>query len=261
MSEQTPFLVPSYSALAEVYDPIGYADYAAQHVSLYLTYIQSLDWAGRHVIDLGCGTGVSSLWLAQQGCRVIGVDLSPHMLAQAQARLAQADELPFGPPEFIEMDMRQLESPVGPVDLVLAIGGVLNYAQNLRELETTLGRVSRTLEAGRFFAFDLHTIHGLADLRPEEIRYDDGHELTMIVQNHFSFETLSLTRHYLIWRRQDELWLRRDELHVTRSFPVQGIIGLLERVGFHAVAVLNADMEPLDTQRDLRAVFVAQKRS
>ncbi|SDI42773.1 class I SAM-dependent methyltransferase [Nonomuraea jiangxiensis] len=40
------------------------------------------------VLDLGCGTGSLALLLAEQGHRVVGVDLAPRMVARARAKLA-----------------------------------------------------------------------------------------------------------------------------------------------------------------------------
>ena len=52
MFEQSPFLVPPYSALADIYDRAGFADYARDHVMNYVTYAQTMDWVGRRVLDL-----------------------------------------------------------------------------------------------------------------------------------------------------------------------------------------------------------------
>jgi ubiquinone/menaquinone biosynthesis C-methylase UbiE len=37
------------------------------------------------VVDIGCGTGISSRWLAEAGVPVLGIDPNPEMLAQAEA--------------------------------------------------------------------------------------------------------------------------------------------------------------------------------
>jgi SAM-dependent methyltransferase len=42
------------------------------------------DVAGRDTLELGCGTGYVSSWLARRGARPVGVDLSPHQLATAR---------------------------------------------------------------------------------------------------------------------------------------------------------------------------------
>jgi len=44
------------------------------------------DVRGLRVADLGCGTGVNAVWMAEQGAEVTGVDLSPGMLAEARAK-------------------------------------------------------------------------------------------------------------------------------------------------------------------------------
>lgn len=42
---------------------------------------------GRRVLDAGCGPGVYSEWLVNQGAEVVGVDVSPRMLELARRRL------------------------------------------------------------------------------------------------------------------------------------------------------------------------------
>jgi methyl halide transferase len=41
-------------------------------------------------IDLGCGSGINAVWLAQHGFDVTGIDLSPLAIEQARARAAAA---------------------------------------------------------------------------------------------------------------------------------------------------------------------------
>jgi SAM-dependent methyltransferase len=42
------------------------------------------------VVDLGCGAGSSSLWLASEGFRVSGIDLAPSAIGAAQQRARRA---------------------------------------------------------------------------------------------------------------------------------------------------------------------------
>ncbi|HZV13515.1 MAG TPA: class I SAM-dependent methyltransferase [Candidatus Kapabacteria bacterium] len=46
--------------------------------SCYLSYYK----AGDHVLDVGCGTGIDSIFLAEQGINVTAIDISSEMIAQ-----------------------------------------------------------------------------------------------------------------------------------------------------------------------------------
>ncbi len=52
------------------------------------------DLAGLDAIELGCGTGYVSAWMARRGARVVGVDNSPRQLETA-ARLQQEHAISF----------------------------------------------------------------------------------------------------------------------------------------------------------------------
>lgn len=67
--------------------------------------------AGMDVIDLGCGTGYFSAWLARRGARPVGIDNSPRQLETARRmqeffgitfplHLGNAEDLPFADASF-----------------------------------------------------------------------------------------------------------------------------------------------------------------
>ena len=57
-------------------------------------------------LDIGCGTGVNSIYLAQHGWQVTGVDMVPAALATARERAAAAGAMPT----FVEGDATRLET-------------------------------------------------------------------------------------------------------------------------------------------------------
>lgn len=84
-------------------------------------------------LDAACGTGRYAAYLASLGRKVIGVDISPEMLAVARAKVPGGD--------FREGDVRQLPVPDQHVDLVvcaLALTHVPDLAPVLAEFARVL---------------------------------------------------------------------------------------------------------------------------
>src|SRR5262245_34326324 len=66
-------------------------------------------------VELGCGTGASAVWLAEQGFDVTALDLSPLAIERAHRRAAEGGVRV----RFLVADvLRPPEEPVGPFDLV-----------------------------------------------------------------------------------------------------------------------------------------------
>ncbi|MEZ4616835.1 MAG: class I SAM-dependent methyltransferase [Caldilineaceae bacterium] len=67
------------------------------------------------ILDIGCGTGTLSTLVAEQGHTVTGIDLSPAMIAQAQAKAAAAGQAIA----FSVMDAANPQLAPGNFDLIL----------------------------------------------------------------------------------------------------------------------------------------------
>src|SRR5262249_17821560 len=100
-------------------------------------------------LDLGCGTGLAGAAIRDMTDRLIGVDLSPAMVAAA-GRKAVYDELAVG--EMVAF----LSSAAAIFDLVIA-ADVLVY---LGDLAPLLAAVAARMAAGGLFAFTLQRHDG-----------------------------------------------------------------------------------------------------
>lgn len=72
---------------------------------------------GMQVLDIACGEGRNSVWLARQGCEVTGIDISP--LALAKARALASDQ--SARVTFEEADLHTWTWPVSACDAVVCI--------------------------------------------------------------------------------------------------------------------------------------------
>ncbi len=159
----------------------------------------------RRVLDLGCGTGLSGVALKPFARRLVGLDLSPGMLAEARRRglydaLEEADLLDWLPHQR------------GGFELVAA-ADVLNY---LGELGPAFRAIAGALAPGGLAAFSLEAGDGAPFALGPGLRYrhDAAHALALA-------ETAGLRP------------LAREEavLREEKGTPVAGVLAVLRREG------------------------------
>lgn len=107
-------------------------------------------------LDLGCGTGRVTRLLAGELARVVGVDLSPEMLALAREGVgAGVRPVPPGQVSLVAADMRSLA--LGRrFDLVTAASDPLAHLLSGEDRDRTLGAVAAHLAPGGRFVLDAH---------------------------------------------------------------------------------------------------------
>ncbi|MFD5325227.1 class I SAM-dependent methyltransferase [Streptomyces sp. NPDC127092] len=93
---------------------------------------------GARLADLGCGPGHVSAWLAGRGATVVGVDLSPAMVAIGRERHPEV--------EFREGDLLRLPAGDGEFDAAVALYSLIHLAPD--ELAPALTEIRRVLRPG-----------------------------------------------------------------------------------------------------------------
>jgi SAM-dependent methyltransferase len=99
---------------------------------------------GERVLDMACGTGRHSHELARRGFEVVGVDISPDLLAIAEAD-AESESLSAS---FLAADLRQLDFEA-EFDIVLNLNdGAIGYFETEEENHRTFEVIAAALRAG-----------------------------------------------------------------------------------------------------------------
>lgn len=115
-SENTPFYDMAFDFLAGYYGP------------------PSAD----PIVDAGSGTGTKSMHLAKRGYKVLGLDISESIVAQARAQAAEAG---FGATvEFRRADLTEIPLPAGSVKGALC-WGVLMHVPPIEKAVADLARI------------------------------------------------------------------------------------------------------------------------
>jgi Methylase involved in ubiquinone/menaquinone biosynthesis len=150
---------PFWDSSSECYDRLAdYYDILRDIVQLPAPrfYQDLITDRTRSVLELGCGTGIITMALADRlleqhaslaGVRVVGIDASAEMLRIAAARDNRID--------WIKGDMR--EPPVeGRFDLVVCCYHTLQYMLNEEDMICVFNAVQSLLQPRGVFAFDIY---------------------------------------------------------------------------------------------------------
>lgn len=234
-----------YNALAGCYDgftrDVNYsiwADYVERHFARRTSGVNS-------VLDLACGTGSLTWLLAERGYEMIGVDLSPEMLAQAMEK-AEEHKLEDGGPIFLCQPMEQLDL-YGTVDACVCMLDSVNHVTRPSRLARAFQRVHLFLEPGGLFLFDILTPSHLEGL-DGELFLDETEDAYCVWRTEFDQRRRICTYGMDIFQREGAHWLREEEVHKEFAYTVEELTGLLEDAGFcqirqHGDLIMNRPRE------------------
>ena len=190
----------AYSAWAPTYDsvenPTRDLDAVATRAVL----------AGTHwgtILELGCGTGKNTSFLAQIGDQVRALDFSPGMLAQAQAKIAAPNVT------FAAADITQpWPCAGGSVDLV-----VVNLVlEHIADLDFIFAEAARCLRpGGHFFICELHPFRQYEGTQAN-FAVGDATVVIPAYVHHISDFLASANSHGFALARLDEWWRQPDRV-------------------------------------------------
>jgi SAM-dependent methyltransferase len=237
MSEYEPF--------AEIYDE--WAEHMTEDVAFYVDLARGADGP---IVELAVGNGRVAIPVAREtGRKVIGIDLSPAMLAQAQER-ADAAGVDL---ELRQGDMRELELEE-PAGLVYSPFRALLHMPNWQDRRCVFERVAAALKPGGRFAWNAFVFDPLiaARLSGEVRQHADESRIWERVDYDPTESRIDITA----WvgqpgegeRKLSLWWVNRSEWE-----------GLIEVAGFEVEALYGGfERQPFD-ENATEFVWVVQK--
>jgi SAM-dependent methyltransferase len=242
MSDSAPFYDTD---LAYIHD-VGFGSYA-EGCSLGL--LKALREAGVDdglVVDLGCGGGIWAKRLAGAGYEVVGIDLSPAMVAVAEQRVPAATFRVGSVWKHSIPDCRA----------VTALGEVLCYRSadhETHDLRKLFRRVYKALAPGGLLIFDVAEV-GLE--RGRKPTFAEGEDWACLVRLEYDEKREQLHRHITAFRQIGDLFRRSHEQHIVQLYRTTELARLLRETGFRVRTVRRFGDYPLLRKR---AGFIARK--
>ncbi len=219
----------SYDFLAGCYDRLTYdVDYAA-----WADYIQAhfnkRPLPGNTVLDLACGTGSLTRELALRGYEMIGVDLSPDMLAEAAEKNRGVGAIE---PIFLCQSMDRLDL-YGTIDACVCCLDSVNYVTDPKRLRRAFERVHLFLMPGGLFLFDINTPEKLTGL-DGQVFLDETEDTYCVWRAEYSKRRRVCSYFMDLFRLDEEsgLWQRGEELHEEYAYTPEELTEYLRQAGF-----------------------------
>jgi SAM-dependent methyltransferase len=250
--------------LASLYDAFSFDD----DVPLYR---ELAEVEGQQVLELACGSGRLAVPLALAGNHVVGVDVSPHMLALAQAKLDRNAEA-RSRVDLVQADMRSFDVRAhGQFDLAIVAVRSFAYLIEPEDQLACLERIAAHLRPDGLLAIDLlhprpewigaragsmrddlvqySLEHGFTLARVESVVSTDVSRQVRVIRS--AYEAIDdhgrvLAKRFVEWPYR---WLHRFEAE-----------HLLARAGLHTEAVYGGYQREPFRSESAAMIFLARRR-
>ena len=244
----------AYVPLAPLYDELTRDVPYEEFADFYEKLFGICGVSPETVLDLACGTGTLTCMMAERGYEMIGVDMSPEMLAEASEK---ADGLTdCVRPMFLCQSMEELDL-YGTVSAAVCSLDGINYVEP-ELLPEVFRRLHLFVEPGGIVIFDINT--------PEKLRAQDGEV--------YIDETDDV---FCVWRAQldedenaciygmdmftadGDSWIRSQEEHVEYIYTTDFLTECLENAGFGEVKIYGELRTDAPEPGEQRVFFTARR--
>ena len=244
----------SYTGFAEFYDlfmdNIPYEEWSNYLISLLKEY--NVD--DGIVLDMGCGTGNITEFLARAGYDMIGIDNSEDMLMEAMNKRYDSglDIL------YLCQDMRDFEL-YGTVAAAVSICDSMNYIIDYNDLVKVFSLVNNYLDPNGLFIFDLNTIHKYETMGDCTIA--ENRETGSFIWENSYFPDKKLNQYDLtiFAKDEDERYTKFEETHIQRGYTLDEIKSALTEAGLIFIDSYSAFSKNPVSKNDERIYIIARE--
>lgn len=226
----------SYGVFSEFYDALT-ANVSYDTVSQVLSSLLTRYGKSRGLLlDLACGTGSVSVRLAKKGYEVIGVDLSPEMLSEAQNKAYSAGQNIL----FLCQDMTALDL-YGTVDAAVCTLDGLCHLPDEESVFAALQKVSLFMNPGGVFLFDVNSVYKHRAVLGNNTFVYDTDDVYCVWQNTLLSDGVTVQMDLDFFEPVSDKgdYVRQSERFTERAYPRETLEAMLKKAGFTVLDVFD----------------------
>nr|WP_251387662.1 class I SAM-dependent methyltransferase [Mediterraneibacter agrestimuris] len=216
---------------------------------------------GGLVLDLGCGTGTMTEYLANLGYDMIGVDNSEDMLDIAMEKKEKSGHDIL----YLCQDMREFEL-YGTVRSIISICDSVNYITEPEELQQVFCLADNYLDPDGVFIFDFNTEYKYRKVLGNCTIAESRDECSFIWDNYYyeeerinEYELSLFVRDEELSQNGQDIYRRYRETHFQRGYTLAEMKELLETAGMRFLAAYDAFTKDAPKEESERIYIIAGK--
>ena len=226
------------------------ADYDAQYAGLYKREISVLKRLALRqngpILDVGCGTGIVTVPLAETGLETVGVDLTDAMLSRAREKARGRGNLSFRLANALTFELSRRFA------LAVMTGNAFQEFLSEDDISALLANIRRHLRKDGRLVFDTRLPEGYdlsldADFEFWQTYLDPSGKPVHYFDKQVHFDPSTGILHFEMERRYADGTKRRSS-NTIKFTPHDRLLALVEESGFEVVdRYRNWDLEPFET--------------
>lgn len=219
-----------YNNFALLYDELM-TDVDYKEWYLYIKEVlKKFDKDPQLILEMACGTGNLTSYLAKDGYDITCFDLSTDMLSIAYNKLNKYKNVTIFNQNMVDFNINK------KFDCIISICDSINYVTDKDELLSTFKNVKNHLKDDGAFIFDINSYYKLKDIIGNNTFLEDREDIFYTWQNYFD-EDKNCSEFFLTFFVKDERgnYKRFDEEHIERAYHTDEIIELLQLANFQEI--------------------------
>lgn len=206
----------------------------------------------KNILEMACGTGNISYYLAKNEYDLTCFDLSSEMLSIAYNKLNGFKNVKLLNQNMIDFNINK------KFDSVISICDGLNYILNPNDLLKSFKNVKDHLIKDGIFIFDISSYYKLNHIIGHNTFIEDKDHIYYIWQNYFDHDK-NIAEFYLTFfvEEKDGQYIRFDEEHFQKAYKVEEIVDLLKLAAFKEVYCFDGLTFDKPNSESERITFIA----
>ncbi|EAW37237.1 class I SAM-dependent methyltransferase [Lyngbya sp. PCC 8106] len=236
-----------YDSINEAYDLV----YTDVHKKVPFVVDILRKYQAQEILELGCGSGLFTIPLKQQGLSIEGLEISPEMIKVTQKKEPEL--------KLHQGDMRSYHLQK-TFDAILILSSTLVLLQNHEEINQCLQRSYEQLKPGGLFFLELpnHPVEIRNSDSTQEVHSNEDHSIIVVIQ---SLKAEKYWREYWFVFRKTGAGFQKDEITCDEFlYSPNLLVEALQKTGFE-IKETYGDLfgNPFDENSSWRRVLICQK--